>query len=246
MTTRFRAFLLAALSTALLVLGASAAVAQDGHPPGYIHPEVTGDYSHLESVPPIVPLGQGRFRIGAAVSVDQQARTVRFPGAVARRDGDLDTLLCAGPESPGRTLLRADVTPFEIQVALMLIDLQPGNEHEMKNGPRTERADAVTIEIVRKDDSGSRVHRVEELIETDPPGSLAPTSGWVFTGTGSSEGIVHGFACAPVIALRSEQLGVLHARATRTDTSFRARPDRLPPIGAGVEIVLRAEPREAR
>src|SRR3989442_9675353 len=65
-------------------------------------------------------LGPSLFQVGA-VRIDREQRTLRFPALVNLREGNLEYLLVTSFGKTHESLLRTEVRPFQLQVALLLL-----------------------------------------------------------------------------------------------------------------------------
>jgi hypothetical protein len=191
--------------------------------------------------PPIVPLGEGRFQIGSLIA-DREVGEVRVPGAIAIERGTLEYLICAPGGKLYESLLRADVDPYHLHLALLLIGLQPSNNLNYQGDPTAPEGDPVTIRVEWDEDGERRVHRAEELVwELAHEKTMTPTH-WVFTGSVFGRGMFAATVTKSLVAVYADPTAILNnPLSTRgNDTAYTAHEDALPPRGTQVEIVLAA------
>ena len=212
-------------------------------PSTQLHPEVTGPVSEQETrEPAIEPLGEDRYKIGS-VLLDRPAGEIRFPGAIAIREGALEYLACAPNGKLYESLLRADVNPYNLQLALLLLGLQPKNNLTYQGDPTTPAGDPVTILVAWKTEEGSALHRVEDLLWARFKKKTMGRTDWVFSGSMFAEGVFAASVNKSLIALFNDPTAILNnpLPTGADDTAYVAHTEALPPVDTVVEIILRAE-----
>jgi len=190
--------------------------------------------------PAIEPLGGDRYKIGS-VTVDRPAREVRLPGAVALREGMLEYFACAPSGKLYESLLRVDVDPYNLQVALLLIGLQPVNNLTYQGDAARPAGDPVTIEVSWRTQQGSVSHRAEDLLWQPSRKRAMEKTSWVFSGSQFVDGVFAASGTKSVIALFNDPTAILNnpLPSGADDTAYVANTEVLPPVGTEVEIVIR-------
>ena len=89
-----------------------------------------------QAPPQVERITDNVYRIGAA-TVDIQARTVTCKGVINMDDGAIEYLAVAPGGKTHESLLRIDVRPLHLQVALMMLDLEPKNVLKFQGDPTT-------------------------------------------------------------------------------------------------------------
>jgi hypothetical protein len=183
------------------------------------------------------------YRIGAVI-VDTQARTVTCKGVVNMDEGAIEYLAVAPGGKTHESLLRVDVRPLHLQVALLMLDLEPKNVLKFQVDPTTPQGAPVEIKVRWHDLKGAEQEaRAEELLIDMPSKRPLPPNRWVFTG---SRVIKEGFEAD----LAKSLVAVYHDPAAILDNplpggvtnSYIINTKRVPKRGTPVDFVLKALP----
>ena len=186
---------------------------------------------------------QNVYRIGAAV-VDTQARTVTCKGVINMDEGAIEYLAVAPHGKTHESLLRVDVRPLHLQIALLMLDLEPKNILKFQGDPATPQGAPVEIKVRWRDQKGAEQEaRAEDLILETPARRPMPRNRWVFTG---SRVVKEGFEAD----LEKSLVAVYHDPAAILDNplpggvtnSYIVNPKRAPKRGTPIDFVLRALP----
>jgi len=190
--------------------------------------------------PSIEPLGEDRYRICDLV-LDRKAGEVRVSGAIAVREGPLEYLICAPEGKLYESLLRADVDPYHLHLALLLIGLQPKNNLEFQGDPATPEGDPLGIFVSWKAGDERVTHRADELL-WEPYNEKAMTrTDWVFTGSMFADGAFAASINKSIVAVYNDPVAIINnpLATGADDTSYSAHTAALPEVGTEVEIVFR-------
>jgi hypothetical protein len=197
------------------------------------------------SHPEVEPLGDDRFRIGQLV-LDRRQREVRFPGAVTLHEGTLEYLACAPQGKLYESLLRADVDPYHLQLALLLIGLEPRNNLRRQGDEATPLGDPLTIHVAWEAAGGRVERRAESLVRQhyDSDKTMVETE-WVFTGSMFHDGVFAASVNRSLIAVYNDPTAIVNnpQRGGSDDTFYVPNASALPPLDTVVEIILRAVPK---
>jgi hypothetical protein len=234
---------LIALAGFLVLSGAALGQQPEPAPgsPEELPPELTGDYSHIRAEAPIEPLGEDRYRIGTLI-LDRVAREIRFPGAIALREGPLEYLACSPRGKLYESLLRGDVDPYHLHVALLMMGLVPENNLEFQGDATPPGGDPVVVEVAWQVGEERVVHRAEDLIGRHAREGTMERTPWVFSGSQLVDGIFAASMHRSLIAVYSDPDAILNnpLPTAADDTFYVPHTASLPPVGTEVEIILRA------
>lgn len=183
------------------------------------------------------------YRVGAA-TVDTAARTVTCRGVINMDQGAIEYLAVAPGGKTHESLLRIDVRPLHLQIALLMLDLEPKNVLKYQGDPTTPQGPPVEIRVRWRDLKGAEQEaRAEELILEEPALRPMPPNRWVFTG---SRIIKEGFEAD----LGKSLVAVYHDPAAILDNplpggvtnSYIVNAKRTPRHGTAVDFVIKALP----
>jgi hypothetical protein len=191
--------------------------------------------------PAIEQITEHTYRIGAAL-VDTNDRTVICPGEINMDDGAIEYLAVSPGGKTHESLLRIDIRPLHLQLALLMLDLEPKNVLVQQGDKKTPQGDPVELRIRWKSRDGQvRNLRAEELVSDGTPEKPMPRHDWVFTG---SRVLKQGFQAD----LEKSLVAVWHDPAAILDNplpgggnnAYLVNPKITPKRGTHVELIIRA------
>jgi len=184
----------------------------------------------------------GLFQIGN-VRLDQAKRTITFPAFVNLREGPIEYVLVAEYGKIHESLLRTEVSPYSIQLALLLLDTTPAPTNATPAGQKSKgRSGArIEIEISWKVKKSTRRQRVGNFVLDRAATSTVGKGQWYFAGSRFRE---DGFAAqldGSIITVIDDDDAIIGSRARNRDDddNWLARGEGLPASDAPVEVVLR-------
>jgi hypothetical protein len=198
----------------------------------------------VERPPQIERITDHVFRVGAAL-VDTQARTVTCSGEINMDEGPIEYLAVAPRGKTHESLLRVDVRPLHLQVALLMLDLEPKNVLKYQGEKTTPQGDPVELRIRWRSASGETQEvRAEELVREMPGEKPMPLHPWVFTG---SRLLKQGFEAD----LQKSLVAVWHDPAAILDNplpgggnnAYVVASQRTPKRGTRIELIFKAGPK---
>jgi hypothetical protein len=194
-----------------------------------------------EKPPTVERVTDNLYRVGGA-TLDTAARTVTCRGEINMDTGPIEYLAVAPLGKTHESLLRVDVRPLHLQVALLLLGLEPKNVLKYQGDKTTPQGDPVEIHVRWRDAMGKTQDvRAEDLIVSMPGNKPMPPHNWVFTG---SRIIPEGFEAD----LQKSLVAVWHDPAALLDNPLPGGGDnayvvdsrRAPKRGTEIEFVLKA------
>ncbi len=199
--------------------------------------------------PPVVEkITDNVYRIGK-VTLDSQARTITCSGEINMAYGGVEYLAVAPGGKTHESLLLVNVRPLHLQVALLLLGLEPKNVLERQGENRKPEGDPVTIWVRwRKANGDMQEVRAEDLVLRMPSKTTMPHVGWVFTGSRVlKEGFEADFAKS-LIAIWHDPAAILDIPSVdEAENSFMVHTARVPKRRTRIELVIKApqKPKEA-
>jgi len=205
--------------------------------------QTKGKTGKAEKPPQVEKITENVYRVGA-VTVDTLARTVTCKGVINMDEGAIEYLAVAPGGKTHESLLRIDVRPLHLQVALLMLDLEPKNVLKYQGDPTTPQGPPMEIKVRWRDLKGAEQEvRAEELMVDMPSKRPIPANRWVFTG---SRIIKEGFEAD----LAKSLVAVYHDPAAILDNplpggvtnSYIINTKRVPKHGTAVDVILKALP----
>ena len=183
------------------------------------------------------------YRVGGAL-VDTQARTVTCKGAVNMDDGAIEYLAVSPKGKLHESLLKIEVRPLHLQVALLLLELEPKNVLQRQGDNAAPQGAPIEIRIRWRDKSGTWSEaRAEEMVVAMPGRKPMAAQPWVFTG---SRILKEGFQAdleGSLVAVWHDPAALMdHTSPNGGNNAYVVNGKRTPKRGTPVEFVIRALP----
>ena len=206
--------------------------------------------------PSIREIAPGVLQIGG-VKLEKKTRRVSFPAKLNMTDGPLEYLLVTGVGKLHESLLRTDIGPHHLQVAMLLLGAKGMQVAPLTNapagGPITQElggrnpplpGDAVLVEVAWTQNGKAHRKPAEELIynkRTQKPMARGP---FTFTGSRIWQGKFIAETEGSIIALITDPDAVFNnPRPDRdTDEAWVVRNQDVPPLDTSVEVSITLEP----
>ncbi len=219
-----------------------------------------GDGPPVEGAEPRVrKLGPHLYAVGA-VRIDAEERTVRCPGRVNMDEsGPIELLACLPRGKTHESVFTLDVEPMDLQIALLLLDLEPGRNpavdyHEEDPDGALPPGDEVEVFIewqpeAEEDGAEPEIRRDRgEAFLLNVQTEQAPEEAtWVFMGSRMVEGRFGADFDGTLITTYHDPLAVLELAlpTANDDIYYHVNAEVCPPVGTPVELIIHApEPEE--
>lgn len=198
-----------------------------------------------EAPPPQLPpeaerISENVYRIGR-VLLDTKARSVTCSGKVNLQKGPIEYLAVTPTGKRHESVLVLELEPMHLQVALLVLGLEPGGNLRRQGDTQPPKGAPVEIEMRWETGGKERAARLEELAWDIPKRRPMEHADWIFTGSKITDA---GFAASlegSLIASYRDPYAILNnPRATGADdTVYKVNERIVPPRGTPVTLVLR-------
>ncbi len=202
----------------------------------------------------------GLYRIGP-VSIDREARQVRFPAVVNQVEGAVEYLLVGSQGKTHESVLRTDAEPVQVHTAMLLLGvgkvttgggpapaLQPPSAIDADYLATAKTPEGVPVTILVRwqlMDGGEAVTRSgESLLDNNRAHAPMSEGHWLYNGSYFSEGQFAAQAEKSFAAVITDPAALLNnPRPGHEDESlWTAATKRLPPTGTAVEFIIQLPP----
>ena len=226
-------------------------------PPSGLHP-VAGSASSappvapgpppVSSPPPLMPdagsppalqyVAPGVFEIGKCKITKAEGK-VEFPASVNMKEGMLEYLLVGNTGKLHESLLRTDVEPYALQIALLLSGLEGSLSPLSAQGEdKLPEGDAVEIMVRWQDNGKEKKARIEEMVlqGKEAVGQVP----WVFTGSVVREGIFAAQADKSIIAVFHDPVALIDHRLQggNNDEIWSVNSQATPAVGTPMTVTI--------
>jgi len=200
---------------------------------------------------PIRQITPGVFQVGG-VRLDQKARTASFPAVVNMDNGLIEYLLVHTSGKTHESLLKTDIEPVHLQVAMLLLGARggPPSTNPPSGGQLIGSKDAdvspvppgesVNISLHWQPSGREQKKRLEELVFNRKTKTLMTPGGFVFTGSKIWEGVFVAQREGSIVAVVSDPDAMFNnPRPGRDDDErWEISSKAVPPIGTPVQVSI--------
>jgi hypothetical protein len=210
--------------------------------------------------PSIEDLGEGRYRIGT-LQLDRNSRSISVKGRVNMDKGLVEVLACTAWGKVHESILVLDVEPYHLQVALLLLGLQPhgaigGGSDRLDTLPKSTadslskrvdetggafRDSQVQIWAEWEEQPGQRRRvRAEEMVWNHVDRRPMRATDWVFTGSQVMSGVFMAQVEGSLIATYNDPNAILDnpLDTGADDTIYFANEHLVPPKETSVTVII--------
>lgn len=118
------------------------------------------------------------------ITIFKNLREIRFPAEFNMEEGLIELLLCGSRGKLHESVLKTDIIPSNLQVALLLLDFEYGGNLEYQGEATTPEGDSLLIIIEWEDADGELHHeRIEHLAYNIRQNEAMPETYWIFSGS---------------------------------------------------------------
>ena len=187
-------------------------------------------------------VGPGRYEIGK-IQLDQEKATLRFPAQINQKAGPIEYLLVADYGKIHESLLRTDVPPYHVQLALLLLGAKPQGTNNPEASPSPSarsRKGELSIAIAWKSWGLTRRKEAGSFIRDRRAGATIERGHWKFVGSQMRE---NGFAAqldGSIITVIDDADAIVGNSLPNSDDddNWEATGRKLPGLDAKVEVIL--------
>jgi hypothetical protein len=190
--------------------------------------------------PSVRQISPGRFQVGQ-VTLDKQSRSVTFPGVVNMTEAIIEYLVVTREGKLHESLLRSDVSPKEIHVAMLLLDAKGAGTNAVPEDPlKPIPGDPVIIEVSWKEKNRQKRVRAEELVFNTQTKTNLAKGVWVYNGSRLENGAFLADREGSIVSLITDPFALVNnPRPGRdNDDLCEVNSAAVPPLDTRVEVKL--------
>lgn len=200
-----------------------------------------------QAIPFIKKLDDGVLKVGNII-VNKNKGSVLIQGNVNMQEGLVEYLACGTYGKLHESVLRLDSEPFHIQIALLLLGLEPGDKHlDMQGAHGIPDGDPIDIQVSwLNEDKQTIIHRAEDLLLNVKTGQVMKRTHWVFTGSQIIKGKFMAQVEHSIASTYHDPYAIIdHPLKTGTDdTLYFANNMTLPPKGTMINFIIKLKGKE--
>jgi hypothetical protein len=183
-------------------------------------------------------IGPGTFAIGECRIFKDQNR-VEFPAVVNMSEGILEYLIVGSTGKLHESLLRTEVEPYSLQIALLLLGLEGSvNPLAFQGEPKPAQGDPLQILVKWNEGAGEREVPIEQLVKLgDKTVGDIP---WVFTGSIVRDGVFSAQVEKSIVAVFHDPVAMIDHQLPEggSDEMWFVHSEKVPPVGTRVSVII--------
>jgi hypothetical protein len=198
--------------------------------------ENADDKSKLSGVEKI---GDDLYRVGK-MTVDLKAKTATVGGTINMSKGMVEYFACAPHGKLHESVLSVDVRPLHLQVALILLDLEPKGGLRYQGDTQVPKGSPVDVWVTWQRAGKVTKVRAEEMVWDIPRKQPMQRKPWVFSGSRiDGNGFVADRGLSLIATYRDPDAIVNNALPSGSDdTVYKSNERIVPPYGTPVTVIL--------
>ena len=201
-----------------------------------------------QAPPPLTPIqapiretSPGRFELGP-VRLDRPGRSVSFPAVLNMNEGVVEYLLVASFGKTHESVLRTEVAPYQVHLAMLLVGAQGAGTNAFPDAPEAPLpGDPVIIETAWTLDGKEQQRRGEELVQNRKTHSPAGRGPWVYNGSRMLEGSFVAQLDGSIVSLITDPNALVNnpRPGHEDDELWLVRSNGLPELDTPVTVTIR-------
>jgi hypothetical protein len=183
------------------------------------------------------------FQLGA-IRIDRAQRSVRFPAVLNMEAGLIEYLLVSAQGKTHESLLRTDVSPRQIHLAMLLLGAKgAGTNLFPADHSKPLPGDNVIVELNWTDAGKVKRVRAEDTVRDRRTGTGVRRGPWTYTGSRVMDGLFLAQELGSIVALMEDPDALVNNPRPRRedDENWEIKPDGLPLLESPVEVEIRLE-----
>ena len=191
----------------------------------------------------IEKISEGVFRLGNII-INKPGRYVSMEGEINMDEGLVEYLACGAYGKLHESILKVDTDPYYLNIALLLIGLEPGSKPiKFQGAAEIPEGDPVEIWVSWKNKENKKVkHRAEDLVLNKHTEKSMKHVNWVFAGSEIIDGKFMADVEQSIAAIYHDPFAIFdHTLATGVDdTIYFVNKDVVPVKGTLVSITVKS------
>ncbi len=192
-------------------------------------------------IPVIKMITPGIFEIGG-IYLDKKEGTVEFDSVLNMDKGLLEYLIVGNSGKVHESLLKTEIEPYNLQIALLLIGLEGSmNPLSEQGDPRRPDGDSVRIRVKWENKGKIYERPIEEWVFRKDSNSVLGPTDWVFTGSVISNGVFMAQVEKSIVAVYHDPTAMIDNPMPEgaSDEIWFVNEHAVPPIGTKVTVSIK-------
>ncbi len=223
-------------------------------PPPSIAAAIDSAGANSAATPFLRVLSPGVFELGE-VQLNTGKASVSFPAVINMTEGPLEYLLVSSYGKKHGSLLRTDVLPYNLHMAMLLLDVDaptnavstPRLAHIKNPSADSIPGSKVTIEISWQAGGKTVRHRAEELVYNSEAKTALSQNSWVYNGSAVWDGHSLAQREGSIVSLVTDLSALINTAGPGHDNDhiWTASSSNMPAVNTPVVVTMRVSGRVA-
>lgn len=198
---------------------------------------------------PLTMVSPGVFQIGG-VRLDKTDRSVSFPAVLNMNNGPLEYFLVTAYGKKHESLLRTEVPPMQVHVAMLLLDVVNTGTNRLNAAPPTQLknpssaaipGDRLAIEVSWRQDGKDVRVPAESLLYNQELKSAMPDGAWVYNGSAVWDGKFLAQREGSMVSLVTDPVALVNNSGAGRDNDriWAPNTNSLPALNSPVRVTFR-------
>jgi hypothetical protein len=200
------------------------------------------------SAPIVRMITPGLFEIGG-VRLDKREGMVEFEAEINMDKGLLEYLIVGNGGKTHESLLRTQIEPYNLQLAMLMIGLEGTmNPLSAQGDSRLPTGDSVTIWIKWENNGKIENLQVDKWVTNKNAGNAPTPMNWVFTGSTISNGMFMAQVEKSIAAIYHDPIALIDntSKEGASDEIWFVNEKEVPPVGTKVTVTIRKKGKDGR
>ncbi len=201
-------------------------------------------YSETNAPPQLQQISPGVWRMGS-ILLNKTQKSIEFPAVVNLREGIGEYFLVHRSGKVHESVLRTDVAPYQINVAMLLLGAQGKGTNAF---PESEQAGAipgtpVRIEVAWKDGKNEKSLAAEEMIRDVSRRDSMVKGPWTYNGARQLENVFTAQETGSIVSCITDPDSVINnpRKLRDDDDNWMINTRKVPPAETPVRVIIKLE-----
>lgn len=179
------------------------------------------------------------YSIGNVI-INSNTKEIRFPAKVNMTSGLVEVALCGPMGKLHESIFVTDAKPSNLQIALLLLGLEPPENYQFGDSTTLRNADKIDILVEWKVDEKLNQLRVEDFIWNEAVNQMMQRTKWAFIGSKVINGIFIADEVQSIITTYNDPSTIIDNPTLSgiNDELFIVNEKLIPPKGTEVQFIL--------
>jgi hypothetical protein len=191
---------------------------------------------------PLKEIEPGIFELGG-VRLNKKSRSVSFPASVNMREGPAEYLLVHQTGKLHEAVLKTEIEPYHIHLALLLVTPQKAAPVSEPAGPPELRGPRVTVQLHWKEGTEEREGAGEDWIFNTATSASASRGPWIHNGSRVVNGLFLAQRDGSILSLIADPDALINSPRPGRDNDdlWQAHTKAIPSANTPVRVTIRLE-----